>query len=180
MKVCIISSSPNEIGLTMDCVNSCIEEIKNTKNDYKHFCLNKYNILRCQACGDRGWGICLNEHKCVLNDDFNDLYKEISEYDYYIFITPVYFHEMSESAKTFFDRLKRVDVFNDNSVIKGKKVISIACAGGSGTGTDSTLSSMKILTKFLKLETTAEIGVNKKNKEDKLTEIKNSVREMMK
>ena len=54
----------------------------------------------------------------------------MENFDAYVFVTPVYFHEMSESAKTFFDRLKR---FNDNSKIKGKKIVCIACAGGSGT-----------------------------------------------
>ena len=55
-----------------------------------------------------------------MNDDFNEIYITMNEYDGYIFVTPVYFWEMSESAKTFFDRLKRCDVFNDNSKIKGR------------------------------------------------------------
>lgn len=59
----------------------------------------------------------------------------MENFDAYVFITPVYFHEMSESAKTFFDRLKRCDAFNDDSKIKGKKIVCIACAGGSGSGT---------------------------------------------
>ena len=50
----------------------------------------------------------------------------MGEFDSYIFVTPVYFYEMSESAKTFFDRLKRCDAFNDNSKIKGKKIVCIA------------------------------------------------------
>lgn len=180
MKICIISSSPNEIGLTMDCVNTCIKEINKEEQEYKHFCLNKYNILRCQACGERGWGICLKEHRCALNDDFNEIYKEISEFDSYIFITPVYFHEMSESAKTFFDRLKRVDAFNNNSIIEGKKVINIAAAGGSGSGTEDTLNSMSILAYMLGLQVDSAIGINKQNKEEKLIEIKNSVNNIIK
>lgn len=76
----------------------------------------------------------------------------MSHFDAYIFITPVYFWEMSESAKTFFVILKRCDAFNDNSKIKGKKIICISCAGGSGNGTEETLRSFDILDHFLKLK----------------------------
>ena len=72
----------------------------------------------------------MDKHICIQKDDFNEIYKHMGDFDAYVFIKPVYFHEMSESAKTFFDRLKR---FNDNSKIKGKKIVCIACAGGSGT-----------------------------------------------
>ncbi len=81
-------------------------------------------------------------------DDFNEIYKYLENFDAYVFITPVYFHEMSESAKTFFDRLKRCDAFNDNSKIKGKKIVCIACAGGSGSGTEETLKSFDTLNYF--------------------------------
>ena len=36
------------------------------------------------ACGKRGWGICLEEHKCIMNDDFNEIYITMNEYDGYI------------------------------------------------------------------------------------------------
>lgn len=179
MKICIISSSPNKKGLTVDCVNQCVDTISKEGNECAHFCLNKYDILRCQACGNRGWGMCLKEHRCTLHDDFNRIYEDMSSYDGYIFITPVYFHEMSESAKTFFDRLKRVDVFFEESKIKGKKLICIACAGGTGTGTKFTLRNMNKLSTFLQLKIVSEIGVNKVNKQDKMIEIKDSVRKMM-
>ena len=42
---------------------------------------------------------------------------------------------MSESAKTFFGKLKICDAFNDESKIKGKKIICIACTCGNGTVT---------------------------------------------
>ena len=90
----------------------------------------------------------------------------MSNFDAYIFITPVYFWEMSESAKTFFDRLKRCDAFNDNSKIKGKKIVCIACAGGSGNGTEETLKSFDILDHFLKTKMIGRIPVTKANFEN--------------
>ena len=118
------------------------------------------------ACGKRGWGICLEEHICIQKDDFNEIYDMMNQYDGFIFITPVYFWEMSESAKTFFDRLKRCDAFNDNSRIKGKKIVCIACAGGSGSGTEETLMAFDTLNYFLKTKMYARIPVTKANFEE--------------
>lgn len=95
----------------------------------------------------------------------------MNDCDGYIFITPVYFWEMSESAKTFFDRLKRCDAFNENSKIKGKKFISIACAGGSGNGTENTLNQFDVLNHFMNMEMIGRIPVTKYNYVEKTNEI---------
>lgn len=176
MKVLILSFSnnqvnedsyiPNKIGLTFSCVEECEKELKRLGNEVEHICINKKNIKKCLACGKRGWGICLEEHKCIQKDNFNEIYEYMSNFDAYIFITPVYFWEMSESAKTFFDRLKRCDAFNDDSKIKGKKIVCIACAGGSGNGTEETLKSFDILDHFLKTKMIGRIPVTKANFEN--------------
>lgn len=150
MKVLILSFSankvnedsfiPNKIGLTFSCEEECEKALKDNGNTVEHICIQK--------------------------DDFNDIYKDMEKYDAYVFITPVYFHEMSESAKTFFDRLKRCDAFNDESKIKGKKIVCIACAGGSGSGTEETLKSFDILNYFLKTEMSGRIPVTKANFEE--------------
>jgi multimeric flavodoxin WrbA len=181
MKVLILSFSsnqvnedsyiPNKIGLTFSCVEECEKELKKLGNEVEHICINKKNIQKCLACGKRGWGICLEEHKCIQKDNFNEIYEYMSEFDAYIFITPVYFWEMSESAKTFFDRLKRCDAFNDNSKIKGKKFISIACAGGSGNGTENTLQAFDTLNHFMQMNMIGRIPVTKFNFEEQKQEI---------
>lgn len=167
---------PNKLGLTFACVEECKKELEKLGNDVEHICINKKNIKRCLVCGERGWGICLEEHKCVIKDDFNELYNYMSEFDTYIFITPVYFWEMSETAKTFFDRLKRCDAFNDNSNIKSKKIVCIACAGGSGNGTEETLKSFDILNHFLKTEMYARISVTRVNFEEQKELIKEAMK----
>jgi len=163
---------PNKMGLTFACVEECEKELKNNNITSEHICINKKNIKRCIVCGERGWGICLNEHKCIIQDDFNEIYNYMSNFDAFIFITPVYFWEMSETAKTFFDRLKRNDSFNDNSSIKGKNIVCIACAGGSGNGTEETLKSFDILNHFLKTNMYGRIPVTRFNFE----EAKNSIK----
>lgn len=166
---------PNKIGLTFSCVEECEKELKKLGIEVEHICMNKKNIKKCLACGKRGWGICLEEHICIQKDDFNEIYEYMSNFGAYIFVTPVYFWEMSESAKTFFDRLKRCDAFNDNSKIKEKKIICIACAGGSGNGTEATLKSFDILNHFLKTEMVGRIPVTKANFESQKEEIKKAI-----
>ena len=186
MKILILSFSnnlvnedsfvPNKIGLTFSCVEVCKKFLNEQGYEIEHICMNKKNINKCNACGKRGWGICGEQHICVQKDDFNDIYEHMSQFDMYIFITPVYFHEMSESAKTFFDRLKRCDAFNNKSKIKGKYIVCIACAGGSGSGTEETLKSFDILNHFLGTNMVGRIPVTKfdfeKQKEEILQVIK--------
>ena len=185
MKVLILSFSanavnedsfiPNKFGLTFSCVEMCEKELNKLGYKNEHICINRKNIRKCIACVKRGRGICLDQHKCIQQDDFNELYKYMSSFDAYVFITPVYFHEMSESAKTFFDRLKRCDAFNDDSKIKGKKVVCIACAGGSGSGTEETLKAFDTLNYFLGTEMYARIPVTKLNFENKKEIINNAM-----
>ena len=166
---------PNKMGLTFSCVEACENILKDKEYEVEHICINKKKINKCFACGERGWGICKDEHKCIQKDDFNDIFDHMSNFDNYIFITPVYFHEMSESAKTFFDRLKRCDSFNDNSKIKNKDIICIACAGGSGSGTEETLNSFDTLNYFLHTNMIGRIAVTKFNFEEQKEEIKKAI-----
>ena len=188
MKILILSFSnnlvnedsfiPNKMGLTFSCVEECEKELKKIGQEADHICMNKKNIKKCNACGKRGWGICGDKHICVQDDDFNSIYQSMSDYDAYIFITPVYFHEMSESAKTFFDRLKRCDAFNENSQIHGKKIICIACAGGSGSGTEETLKAFDTLSYFLKTKMVGRIPVTKYNFEEQKETMRQSVQRL--
>ena len=170
---------PNKKGLTLSCIEECENDLKDIGCEAEYICMNKKNINKCFACGARGWGKCLNEHKCVQKDDFNTIYEYMNNFDAYIFATPVYFKEMSESAKVFFDRLKRCDAFNDKSKIKGKNIICIACAGGSGAGTDETLNSFDTLNYFLKTNMVGRIPVTKLNFNNQKELIKVSVNKLV-
>ena len=185
MKVLILSFSnnkvnedsfiPNKKGLTFSCVDECMNELNKEGIEVEHICMNLKNIKRCMACWERGWWICLKEHKCIMEDDFNKIYNLMSECDGYIFITPVYFREMSESAKAFFDRLKRCDAFNKDSKIKWKMFISIACAGGSWSGTENTLNAFDVLNRFMNMKMIGRISVTKFNFNEQKSNIINSI-----
>ncbi len=58
--------------------------------------------------------------------------------------------------------------------------ICIACAGGSGDGTENTLHSMKNLAKFLHTEVVDYIGITKKNFENEKERIAESAKNLLK
>jgi multimeric flavodoxin WrbA len=98
---------------------------------------------------------------------------------------------MSESAKMFFDRLRRCEAnlkFNREKVnkIEKKPFICVAAAGGGGSGTLSCLTSMERLffhlnkTDYRNLPKFDYIGVTQINKEYMLDAIEASALQIVK
>jgi len=142
MNVLVISSSPNIDGLTAACVAAAREGVSAAGGSVEEIRLNDLDIGCCQACGD-GWGPCRTEHECQVLDGFQALQSRVRDADGFVFVTPVYFGEMSESAKVFADRLRRCEATRgENSGLAGKPIIAVAAAGGSGGGTITCLLSM--------------------------------------
>ena len=67
----------------------------------------------------------------MIQDDFAGIYKTISEADGIVWISAVYWSEMTECFKAFFDRLRRCDAAH-NHFLAQKRCILAACAGGTG------------------------------------------------
>ncbi|HEX7467778.1 MAG TPA: flavodoxin family protein [Methanobacterium sp.] len=184
MKIMVITSSPNNEGLTESCGAAAKKGIEKGKCEAIMVRLNDLNILKCKAC-DQGWGICLESDKCILEDDFEKVHEAMGEVDGFVVVTPVYFHDMSESAKTFFDRLRRCEAnikFNREKInkIEKKPVICVAAAGGMGTGTVPCLTSMERLffhlnkLDYSNLTKFDYFGVTQRNKEYMLNAIEAS------
>jgi multimeric flavodoxin WrbA len=133
MKLVAIQSSPNLDGLTASLVRAFQRGFEKEGGETELINLNNREIKTCIAC-ENGWGICRNEGTCILEDDFDELRLKISESDAFVFATPVYWHDLSESAKSFMDRLRRVERGNEFKTFQGKKALGIASAGGSGRG----------------------------------------------
>lgn len=180
MKVLIITSSPNKDGLTEACGQAAKLGVEDGKGEAVMVRLNDLDISKCHACGN-GWGTCRDEHNCQEKDDFQKLHELMAETDAYIVVTPVYWGEMSESAKAFFDRLRRCEaITKEKNRIEGKPVISIAAAGGSGNGTLTCLASMERLFSHIRAERFDMIGITRKNRDYMLEAIRNAASEMVK
>lgn len=140
----VITSSPNKDGLTAACATAAVDGIRSASGTAIEISLNDLKIGLCQACNN-GWGTCHPEHRCQQEDDFQALHARIAEADFLILVTPVYWGEMSESAKAFTDRLRRCEATRPRgeSYLFDKPVIAVAAAGGGGGGMISCLASME-------------------------------------
>jgi multimeric flavodoxin WrbA len=178
MNVIVISSSPNEDGLTAACAAAAVQGVRLAGGQVEEVRLNDLQIGLCQACGN-GWGTCLNEHECQQEDDFQALHARVCQADAYVIVTPVYWGEMSESAKAFMDRLRRCEATRDDaSCLFGKPVIAVAAAGGSGGGMITCLSSMERWIQHVQARVFDLIPVNRWSREYKLVAIREAARAM--
>lgn len=179
MKVMIITSSPNTDGLTAACGIAAKMGTEESGAQVLMVNLNRQRISSCHACGS-GWGPCRNEHQCQVHDDFQAIHASMAYMDAFVLITPVYWGEMSESAKAFSDRVRRCEALKkDKTFFEGKPVIAVAAAGGSGNGLTTCLTSMERFFTHVRAEKFDFIGITQKSKRYKLVTIQEAVREVV-
>ena len=172
MKVIVISSSPNEDGLTAACAAAAVEGVQLAGGQAEEIRLNDLRIGLCHACGN-GWGTCRSDHECQVKDDFQALHARVLKADGYVIVTPVYWGEMSEVAKAFADRLRRCEASRgDDSGLSGKPAIAVTAAGGSGNGTITSLLSMERWLQNIRARVFDLIPVKRWTREHKLAAIR--------
>lgn len=172
MEILVISASPNTDGLTAACAAAALDGFSTAGASAEEVRLTDLNLGACEQC-DNGWGTCRTEHQCQVEDDFQALHARVVAADALALVTPVYWGEMSESAKAFTDRLRRCEASRgDESGLAGKAVLSVAAAGGSGNGMISCLASMERWMQHIRARTWDLIPVNRWSREYKLEAIR--------
>jgi multimeric flavodoxin WrbA len=167
----IIQASPNTNGLTAACAAAAQEGVQQAGGSVELVHLNQLRINHCRACGN-GWGTCLAEHGCQVQDDFQALHRQIVQADALVLVSPVYWGEMSESAKALTDRLRRCEATrNEGSYLAGKPFIAVAAAGGSGGGMITCLASMERWAQHVRARVFDLIPVNRWTRPYKLAAI---------
>jgi multimeric flavodoxin WrbA len=178
VQVLVISSSPNRDGLTAACAAAAAEGVEAAGGSVEAVRLNDLRIGLCQACDD-GWGPCRDEHWCQVIDDFQTVHACVRQADAYVLVTPVYWWEMSESAKAFLDRLRRCEApRGDESALRHKPIIAVAAAGGSGNGTLPCLVSMERFVKHVRARVFDLIPVTRWTRPYKLATIRAAAQAM--
>ena len=179
MKVLVISASPNDDGLTAACAAAAVTGATEAGAEAEEVRLNDLHIEACHACAN-GWGTCRSEHHCQTPDDFEPLHERIIAAGAYVLVTPVYWGEMSEVAKSFTDRLRRCEAtLGAGSRMADHPVIAVAAAGGSGGGMITCLGSMERWIQHTRARTFDLIGVNRWSREYKLVAIREAARAMV-
>ena len=182
MKVLIVTSTPNQEGLTAACGEAARQGVVDGGSRARLVNLNEHEILRCVVCED-GWGPCRTKHRCRLEDDFTELQSMFGEAEGFVWVTPVYFGEPSETMKAFFDRLRRCEATKKNgakSVVDGKPTVCAAAAGGSGNGAVHCLAEMERLARQLHGAPFDFIPVTQKTREYQTETIHDAVAAMCK
>jgi multimeric flavodoxin WrbA len=179
MDVVIVYTSPNDDGLTAACAAAAGEGATGAGAEVEEIRLNDLNVGLCQAC-DNGWGTCLPEHRCQVKDDFQALHTRICAADALILVTPVYWGEMSESAKALTDRLRRCEATRrEASCLADKPVLAVAAAGGSGGGMITCLASMERWIRHVRAKVWDLLPVNRWSRAYKLVAIRSAAQAMV-
>jgi multimeric flavodoxin WrbA len=170
----IISASPNDDGLTAACVQAAEAGFREAGVAQQHVNLCHMALTHCAQCNN-GWGQCRTEHTCVADDELNTLLQALQAADGVVIITPVYWGEMAESAKSTLDRVRRCETTaGDAGRLVKKPVIAVAAAGGSGGGLTSCLFSMERFIQHTRAQVADLIGVTQRNRAYKLETIRNA------
>jgi multimeric flavodoxin WrbA len=177
MKCLAIQSSPNLNGLTSSLAQAVLNGVKTEGGVTELIHLNKFNVKPCIAC-ENGWGICREKNLCVQEDDFEAIRKQITDADTVVFATPVYWHDLSESAKRFLDRLRRCESFTFKT-FSGKKIIGITSAGGSGRGAVRALYNLEEYLRRLGFEIFDLVSVTRFSKDHKLSMLEEAGRRLV-
>ena len=179
MDILVISASPNMNGLTAACAQAAFEGISRGGGEAKEVRLNDLSIKSCEAC-DNGWGTCRDEHYCQELDDFQALHERVCKAEAFVFVTPVYWGDLSESMKAFTDRLRRCEALRkEESGLYQKPILVIAAAGGSGNGMITCLASLERWIEHVHARKWDFIPVNRWSREYKLETIRAAAEAMM-
>ena len=180
MKVLIISGTPKTEGLSCSCVNAVYEGLADAGSSVELIRISDEKLSSCVMC-DEGWGDCLKLHTCRFgNDGFTNIQKKIAEANAIAIVTPVYWGDMSEAMKGFFDKFRRCEATRgDEGALAGKPVLLVVSPGGSGNGMISCLEQLERLCHHLHAKIFDYIGVNRWNREYKLMSIKAASKAMV-
>ncbi len=121
MKIIGISASPREGSNSKMALETALEVARENGAETEIFNLNDMDITACQACN-----YCkANAPKCKVEDDMQKIYKAIEEADGIIFASPIYFYNLSATAKLFIDRLYAYFMFPFAETFGKKKIAMI-------------------------------------------------------
>lgn len=165
MNYLIISGNPKKTeGLCASVTEQVVLGAKDGGASVETLFVDK--LERCHVCGG-GWGSCREQHRCAFGKDgFDEAQEAVKRADQLCCITPVYWAEMAESVKSFFDRLRRCE-FGQNGALSGKQILLVASPGGSGNGLLSCLEQMDRFCRHTGAVIFDYVGVNRWNNDYK-------------
>jgi multimeric flavodoxin WrbA len=178
MNIVAIHGSPNEDGLTESLAKAALAGAAEAGADTGLVRLTDLRLESCRQCGD-GWGVCREEGRCVIEDDFEVVRASLREADAWVLVSPVYYWDLSESVKVLIDRLRRCNRGEAEAILADKPVIGIAAAGGTGNGISQCLVQMDQFFKHTSAEVADLIAATQRSRDYKVEAAHEAARAMV-
>lgn len=99
-KVLVITTSLRARSNSDRLAEDLIAGARDAGHDVEHISLKGKAIKFCVGCL-----ACQETQKCVLKDDAVEIAEKVKNADTLVFVTPIYYYEMSGQMKTLLDRL---------------------------------------------------------------------------
>lgn len=99
-KVLVIMTSLRAKSNSDRLADEMIRGAKDAGHEVEHISLKNKQIGFCRGCF-----ACQKTEKCVIKDDAVEIAEKVKEADTLVFVTPIYYYEMSGQMKTLLDRL---------------------------------------------------------------------------
>ncbi len=122
-------------------LNEALRQLKEKGFETRLWTARGKEIEHCAHCDH-----CLTEKECVIQDDVQDLYVQLTEAKGIVFATPVYNGGVSSQTKALMDRT-RAPVAADKNFFRGKVGMGIAVGGDRAGGQE--LALMQIHTFYI-------------------------------
>lgn len=126
MKVFGICASPRN-GTTHYVLNHALDILKSHDFETEMFTCQAKDIKPCMHCD-----YCLENKKCIIQDDMYEVYENLQEADGIILATPIQSGSISSNLSAIMDRTRALEAI-DYNLLRGKIGMSIA-VGGDRTG----------------------------------------------
>ncbi len=172
MQVTILSGSRNPEGRTAEAIKAIGEGVEKGGGLNEVFFLPTLKLERCRQCESNGWGICRREAYCLIEDDFPMLVDKIKASDVVVFATPVYFADLSESMRSFLDRLRRIWAFMEGRPSPEISAVGLCLAGGGGGGAPSACLNLERILQMCGFDIVDMIAMRRQNFDSKLPRLK--------
>lgn len=121
MKIVVITGSPHRDGTSAFMAKEFIEGANIAGHDVYRFDAAFKKVHPCIGCDKCECG----KNPCVFQDEMNELYSKLKEADAVVYVSPLYYHNISAQLKTVIDRYHGIDDLIRGT---GKKVFTIITA----------------------------------------------------
>ena len=141
MKILVITGSAHKKGTTACLTEKFMQGATEAGHEIYRFDAAFKNVHPCIACDK-----CHRIGVCTFQDDMNELNPHLIEADAVVFVSPIYYSDITAQIKAVIDRFYA----NDEKLHGGKKTaLILAMADETMESADGALMSYKGMTKFL-------------------------------